>query len=67
METARSVLRAADAAYDAAMDAAEADINAARVTYADAFEAANIAYNAAMEVAMENNNNDKTQVRKITQ
>lgn len=66
METARSVLRAADAAYDAAMDAAEADINAARVTYADAFEAANIAYNAAMEVAM-NGKDDKIQVRKITQ
>ena len=49
------------------MDAAEAGISAARVTYADAFEAANIAYNAAMEVAMENNNNDKIQVRKITQ
>ena len=67
METARSVLRAADAAYDAAMNVAEADMSIARIAYADAFEAANIAYNAAMEVAMENNNNDKIQVRKITQ
>jgi len=66
METARSVLRAADAAYDAAMDVAEADMSIARIAYADAFEAWNIAYNAAMEVAM-NGKDDKIQVRKITQ